>query len=62
MSILPADIAELAALSARGLYRPLIDSTHAFDDITAAHARVDTGRKRGAVVVRVGLETGAGGG
>lgn len=55
------DIAELAALSARGLYRPLIDSTHAFDDITAAHARVDTGRKRGAVVVRVGLETGAGG-
>lgn len=47
------DMAELARLAQTGAFRPLIDSTFALDDIAAAHARVDTGRKRGAVVVRV---------
>lgn len=56
------DMAELALLADRGLYRPLIDSSFALDDIAAAHARTGSGHKRGAVVVRVGLETGAAGG
>lgn len=47
--------ADMQALAGLG-FRPLIDSVHGFDAIATAHARVDTGRKRGAVVVRVGLE------
>lgn len=47
------DMVELARLAEAGTFRPLIDSTFALDDIAAAHARVDTGRKRGTVVVRV---------
>ncbi len=46
-----ADLATLADLSARGLYMPVIDSTYALEDIAATHARVDSGRKRGSVVV-----------
>lgn len=46
-----ADLAALADLSARGLYLPVIDSVIALDDIAAAHARVDSGHKRGSVVV-----------
>lgn len=43
--------ADVVALGASGAFRPLIDSRYALDDIVAAHARVDTGRKRGSVVV-----------
>ncbi|MDH6182207.1 NADPH:quinone reductase-like Zn-dependent oxidoreductase [Microbacteriaceae bacterium SG_E_30_P1] len=46
------DLAELAQLAAAGILTPTIDSVYALDDIRAAHARVDTGRKRGTVVVR----------
>jgi NADPH:quinone reductase-like Zn-dependent oxidoreductase len=46
------DLAELALLAAAGILNPLIDGVYALDDIRAAHARVDTGRKRGTVVVR----------
>ncbi len=46
-----ADLATLADLSARGLYLPVIDSMVALDDIAAAHGRVDSGHKRGSVVV-----------
>lgn len=41
----------LAALAASGQYTPVIDQTFPLDDIAAAHARVDAGRKRGSVVV-----------
>jgi NADPH:quinone reductase-like Zn-dependent oxidoreductase len=42
------DLAYLASLDG---YEPLIDSVRPFHEIRAAHARVDTGRKRGSVVV-----------
>jgi NADPH:quinone reductase-like Zn-dependent oxidoreductase len=40
-------------VDARAL-RPVIDRTFSLDQITEAHALVDSGRKRGAVVVGVG--------
>lgn len=43
--------AQLAALMAAGAYRPVVDRTYDFDDLRAAHAYVDTGRKVGNVVV-----------
>ncbi|MFT3810871.1 MAG: NAD(P)-dependent alcohol dehydrogenase [Micropepsaceae bacterium] len=48
-----SDIAELAALAAGGALKPVIDGVYPFSQMRAAHARVDTGRKRGSVVVRV---------
>ena len=47
------DVIAVAEMAERGALRPIIDSVYAFDDIAAAHARVDTGRKRGSVVVDV---------
>ena len=47
------DMRELARLAALGRFTPLIDRTYAFAEMRAAHARVDTGHKRGSVVVRV---------
>ncbi|MEX0971329.1 MAG: NAD(P)-dependent alcohol dehydrogenase [Paracoccaceae bacterium] len=41
----------LAELAVSGAVVPPIDSEYRLDDIVAAHRRVDTGRKRGAVVV-----------
>lgn len=38
-------------LAASGVLKPLIDRSYRFDDMKAAHAHVDTGRKRGNVVV-----------
>ncbi|NCO86136.1 MAG: NAD(P)-dependent alcohol dehydrogenase [Rhodobacterales bacterium] len=46
-----ADVALLADLAAQGACVPLIDSSYPFDQIAQAHARVETGRKRGNVVV-----------
>lgn len=40
-------------LAASGAFKPVIDRNYAFEDMKAAHAHVDTGRKRGNVVVRV---------
>jgi NADPH:quinone reductase-like Zn-dependent oxidoreductase len=48
-----ADMENLVELATRGQYRPVIDSCFALDDIAAAHARVETGRKRGNVVVQM---------
>jgi len=48
-----SDIAELAGLVDAGVLKPVIDSVYAFEDMRAAHARVDSGRKRGSVVVRI---------
>lgn len=40
-------------LASCGAFKPIIDRNYAFEDMKAAHAHVDTGRKRGNVVVRV---------
>ena len=47
------DLAALARLCESGIFDPPIDSVFALADIAAAHARVDTGRKTGAVVVAI---------
>ncbi|WP_400994950.1 NAD(P)-dependent alcohol dehydrogenase [Agromyces sp. GXQ0307] len=47
-------MARLAALAEVGDLRPVIDRAYDLDDIVEAHRYVDTGRKRGSVVVRVG--------
>jgi NADPH:quinone reductase-like Zn-dependent oxidoreductase len=47
------DLALLMRLAHEGKIRPVIDRTYDLDDIVAAHEYVDTGRKRGAVVLRV---------
>jgi NADPH:quinone reductase-like Zn-dependent oxidoreductase len=43
----------VAAWAAQGVLRPVIDRCYAMAEIAAAHAYVDTGRKRGSVVVRI---------
>jgi NADPH:quinone reductase-like Zn-dependent oxidoreductase len=43
----------LAAMAEAGRFHPLIDQVFPFEAIAAAHARVETGRKRGSVVVRI---------
>lgn len=45
------DLRTLVDLAVAGRFTPLFDSHFTFDDIVAAHARVETGRKRGSVVV-----------
>ncbi|MFN7153027.1 MAG: NAD(P)-dependent alcohol dehydrogenase [Acidovorax sp.] len=45
------DLQLLMELALTGLLRPVIDCTYPFADLPAAHAFVETGRKRGAVVV-----------
>lgn len=47
------DLRELAELAEAGVFRPLIDARFPFDAIVEAHRRVDSGRKRGSVVVMV---------
>jgi NADPH:quinone reductase-like Zn-dependent oxidoreductase len=51
-----ADMRYLAELASDGHYRPVIDSTFPLDRIAAAHARVDSRRKRGSVVIEVSPE------
>ncbi len=48
------DLLVLADLARAGKFAPFIERVHEFEDIGAAHAHVDSGRKRGSVVVRVG--------
>ena len=45
------DLALLATLCKAGTVRPVIDSTYPFDRIVEAHARAESGRKTGSVVV-----------
>ena len=47
------DMRTLAELSRTGAYRPVIDSRFPLDRIASAHARVDSKRKRGSVVVTI---------
>lgn len=48
------DLRFLADLAERGLFRPVIDRTFPFDQIVEAHRYVDSGRKRGNVVITLG--------
>lgn len=48
-----ADLAHLVGLAESGRYRPVIDRTYDLADIVEAHRYVDTGRKRGNVVLRI---------
>ena len=45
------DLETICQLAEAGHLRPVIDRVVPFADIAAAHARVDSGRKRGAVVI-----------
>lgn len=47
----PEYVRQLADLTVSGVLRPVVDGTYASDAIAAAHAYVDTGRKRGSVAV-----------
>jgi NADPH:quinone reductase-like Zn-dependent oxidoreductase len=47
------DLDHLAALAASGEYISIIDRRYRFDQITEAHRYVDSGRKRGNVVINV---------
>lgn len=47
------DLEHVVALAEDGLLRPVIDRTFSFDQIVAAHRYVDSGRKRGSVVVTI---------
>lgn len=49
-----SDVAELAALAARGEFIPVIDSVFPWAEFRQAHARVESRRKVGTVVLRVG--------
>jgi hypothetical protein len=53
------DLALLARLAEAGRLRAVVESTYGLDDIVAAHRLVDSGRKRGSVVVRIGIPTAA---
>lgn len=48
-----AELAQLASLAESGQFRPVIDRTYDLADIVEAHRYVDTGRKRGNVVLRI---------
>jgi NADPH:quinone reductase-like Zn-dependent oxidoreductase len=48
------DFRVLAELAEQGAFKPMIDDVFPFERIVDAHRRVDSGRKRGSVVVTVG--------
>jgi NADPH:quinone reductase-like Zn-dependent oxidoreductase len=50
----PEYVHQLADLAAAGKIRPVIDRRYDFAQMAEAHAYVDTGRKRGSVVVTIG--------
>lgn len=47
----PEDLQTLMDLAQAGVLRPVLDCAYPFADLPAAHAYVETGRKRGTVVV-----------
>ena len=52
----PEDVRQLAELARAGMLRPVIDRRYEFAEMRGAHAYVESGRKRGSVVVRVARE------
>ena len=53
----PEYVRQLAELARAGVLRPLIDRRYAFAQMAEAHAYVETGRKKGSVVVSVEHES-----
>lgn len=49
------DLQTLVDMAVDGRFTPLIDSRFPFEEMVAAHARVDTGRKRGSVIVTLAM-------
>lgn len=49
----PDDLRSIADLAAKGQLKPVIDRVYHLEDAAKAHTYVDTGRKRGSVVLRV---------
>ncbi|MCA9259289.1 MAG: NAD(P)-dependent alcohol dehydrogenase, partial [Planctomycetales bacterium] len=49
----PTVLETVVRLTADGFYRPVIDRIYDFDDMKDAHRHVDTGHKKGSVVVKV---------
>lgn len=47
------ELAQLVGLAESGRYRPVIDRAYDLGDVVEAHRYVDTGRKRGNVVLRI---------
>lgn len=47
------DLQFISGLIERGILRPVIDREYDLDDIVAAHRFVETGRKRGSLIIRV---------
>ncbi len=52
----PEDVSLLASLAYRERISPLMDRVYSFEDIADAHQYVDTGRKRGSVVIDLMFE------
>ncbi len=48
-----SDVAFATRLYGEGGLKPVIDRTYRFDEIVEAHRYVDTGRKRGSVIVQI---------
>ena len=51
------DLRLLGELAESGAFKPVIDRTYTLDRIAAAHAYVDTGRKKGSVVITISDST-----
>ncbi|MBL7818292.1 MAG: NAD(P)-dependent alcohol dehydrogenase [Saprospiraceae bacterium] len=51
VSVTAADMDELRKMAESGYFKAVIDTVYPFSDMVAAHNHVDTGRKRGNVVV-----------
>jgi NADPH:quinone reductase-like Zn-dependent oxidoreductase len=45
------DLQLLAQLAAEGKFKPVVDRTYPFEQMVEAHRYVDTGRKRGNVII-----------
>ena len=52
----PEYIHQLRQIAAAGEFVPVIDRCYPFEEIQTAHRYVDTGRKRGNVVIRIGRD------
>jgi NADPH:quinone reductase-like Zn-dependent oxidoreductase len=47
------DLRYLSCLAEAGVFKPVIDRSYAFEQLVDAHRYVDTGRKKGNVVIRI---------
>lgn len=50
----PEYVAEISRLASAGILKPVIDRVYSFSQMAIAHEYVDTGRKRGNVVIALG--------